>query len=98
MDKSAEMIPETSERGGIEQDDRGQVNVSFLEGISMELHFILLKKNVQMIFIYLNFLVKSHGMWALISPTRDQTCAPLQWKCQVLTTGPPDMSPNGAEF
>ena len=104
MDKSAEMIPETSERGGIEQDDRGQVNVSFLEGISMELHFILLKKNVQMIFIYLNyyyylnFLVKSHGMWALSSPTRDQTCAPLQWKCQVLTTGPPDMSPNGAEF
>ena len=55
MDKSAEMIPETSERGGIEQDDRGQVNVSFLEGISMELHFILLKKNVQMIFIYLNY-------------------------------------------
>ena len=41
MDKSAEMIPETSESGDIEQDDRGHVNVSFLEGISMGLRFIL---------------------------------------------------------
>ena len=40
-DKSAEMIPETSESGDIEQDDRGHVNVSFLEGISMGLRFIL---------------------------------------------------------
>ena len=50
MDKSAEMIPERSESGDIEQDDRGQVNVPFLEGISMGLHFILLKKIFQGLF------------------------------------------------
>ena len=49
-------------------------------------------------YYYLNFLVKSYGIWGLSSPTRDQTYAPLEWKCQVLTTGLPDMSPSGAEF
>lgn len=52
MDKSAEMIPETSESGDIEQDDRGQVSVSFLEGISMELHFILLRKSSNDIYLF----------------------------------------------
>ena len=56
MDKSAEMIPERSESGDIEQDDRGQVNVPFLEGISMGLHFILLKKNFQGLFKWYLFI------------------------------------------
>ena len=32
------------------------------------------------------------GMGDLSSPTRDQTYAPLQGKCGVLTTGPPGKS------
>ena len=32
------------------------------------------------------------GMWDLSSPTRDPTCAPLQWKLEVLTTEPPGKS------
>ena len=43
------------------------------------------------LFIYF-FLAVLHGMWHLISPTRDWTCAPLQWKRAVLTTGPPENS------
>ena len=31
-------------------------------------------------------------MWDLSSLTTDQTCGPLQWKCRVLTTGPPGKS------
>ena len=32
------------------------------------------------------------GMWDHSFPTRDPTCAPLQWKLEVLTTEPPGKS------
>ena len=38
------------------------------------------------------FLVALCGMWDVDSLTRDQTCAPLQWKRRVLTTGLPGKS------
>ena len=38
------------------------------------------------------FLAMSHSMSDLSSLTRDQTHCPLQWKCGVLTTGPPGKS------
>ena len=38
------------------------------------------------------FLAALCGMWCVDSLTRDQTCAPLQWKCRVLTTGLPGKS------
>ena len=34
-------------------------------------------------------LAEPRGMWDLSSLTRDWTHAPLQWKCRILTTGPP---------
>ena len=43
---------------------------------------------------FLFCLAAPGGMWDLSSPTRDRTQAPLQWKCKVLTTGPPRKSPN----
>ena len=38
--------------------------------------------------IYL-FMAMLGGLRDLCSPIRDRTCAPLQWKRGVLTTGPP---------
>jgi hypothetical protein len=46
--------------------------------------FILLKRK--------NFLAAPHGLQDLSSPTRNWTRAPVQWKCRVLTTGPPGNS------
>ena len=38
------------------------------------------------------FLATPHGMQDLSSPTRDQNCAPLQWKQRAITTEPPGKS------
>ena len=86
-DKSAEMIPETSESGDIEQDDRGHVNVSFLEGISMGLRFILFNfffaRIVQVTFIYLNYyyyclnFLSNHMACGLLVPQPGIKSAPL---------------------
>ena len=46
-------------------------------------------------YLFLFFLVAQRGTWDLSSPTRvDQGLNPhpLQWKCRVLTTGPPGKS------
>ena len=48
------------------------------------LYFLLLKKFI--VFLYF-ILAAPLGMRDLSSLTRDQTCAPLQWKCGALTTG-----------
>ena len=47
------------------------------------------RKKVFIIF----FLATSHDMQDLTSPSRESNPSPLQWKCRVLTTGPPGKPP-----
>ena len=39
-----------------------------------------------------------HSMWDPSSPTRDWTCAPMQWKARVLTTEQPEKSQNDSNL
>ena len=41
---------------------------------------------------FLFVLAMLYGMWDLSSPTRDRTCAPLQWEHGVLIIGSPGKS------
>ena len=43
-------------------------------------------------FFFFFFLTLPYSLQDLISPIRDWTCAPLQWKCILLTSGPPGKS------
>ena len=43
-------------------------------------------------FVFVFFLVSSHCMWDLSSPTRDQTCALVNRRAGILITGPPGKS------
>ena len=48
------------------------------------------------VFVFLGFFLSiPRGLRDLSSPTRDRIQAPQQWKCGVLTTGPPG---NSQEF
>ena len=44
---------------------------------------------INSIYLFIYFLAALLSMWDLSSPTRDGTCAPLQWKQRILTTGLP---------
>ena len=44
---------------------------------------------VHFVFFFFFFLAAACNMWDLSFPARDRTCAPLQWKYRVLTTGSP---------
>ena len=47
---------------------------------------------------YFIFLARHPACRIWVPLTRGQTQAPLQWKCQILTTGPPGNSPENGYF